>query len=153
MSLPYFYLLERKALAGLVEACAPQARGPAPPSLEEQLAATERKLAQSERECQRLAALVRTMQRAVGLSAAPAEKPSVKDGAKKSRRRRPVIRALRAAQTLRKNSAGENSPAELERMSAVPDGSSTARSAAAAASGPVRSSPEPATDKEREHGG
>jgi hypothetical protein len=124
ISLPYFYLLERKALAGLVRACEPQPKGPSGPSAAEKLAAAERRLGRAERECQRLAALVRATQRAVGLPTPP---PPVKEGKKSpgraaSRRvRRPVVRALRAAETLRKNSSGLESPHGLEHSSAPPE--------------------------------
>ena len=124
VSLPYFYLLERKALAGLVRACEPRPKGPSGPSAAEKLAAAEQRLARSERECQRLAALVRATQRAVGLPMPPAP---VKDSKKSpsratSRRvRRPAVRALRAAETLRKNSSGSESPHGLEHPSAPPE--------------------------------
>lgn len=126
LSLPYFYLLERKALDGLVRACEAQPKGPAGPSADEQLARVRRELAQAQRECQRLTALVRVTQRAVGL-APPATDKETKPlaGGKSRRRRRPVARALRAADTLRKNSSGsaaadglEPSPAGSEKSAA-----------------------------------
>lgn len=120
ISLPYFYLLERKALEGLVRACEVQPKGPPPPSTAERIALVEQQLAAAQRECQRLAALVRVTQRAVGLpgpaAGRTAEKPSKSDGkktdgkttdgnsrGKRTRRRRPSVRALRAAQTVRRN--------------------------------------------------
>jgi hypothetical protein len=113
VSLPYFYLLERKALEGLVRACEVQPKGPPPPSAAEKLALVEQQLAASQRECQRLAALVRVTQRAVGLPSGAAPKQSKTHGAAagkssgkpsgKRNRRRPAVRALRAAQTARKN--------------------------------------------------
>lgn len=117
VSLPYFYLLERKALEGLVRACEVQPKGPPPPSAAEKLLLVEQQLAASQRECQRLAALVRVTQRAVGLASGAAPKPSKSNGAAagkasgkpsgkssgKRARRRPAVRALRAAQTARKN--------------------------------------------------
>lgn len=115
VSLPYFYLLERKALEGLVRACEVQPKGPPPPSAAERIALVEQQLAAAQRECQRLAALVRVTQRAVGLAERAAPKPSKSGGAAsgklsgkpsgKRARRRPSVRALRAAQTARKNAA------------------------------------------------
>jgi hypothetical protein len=105
VSLPHFYLLERKALEGLVRACEVQPKGPPPPSAAEKLALVEQQLAAAQREAQRLAALVRVTQRAVGLPARP-DKADVKPAGgvgKRSRRRKPSVRALRAAQTVRKN--------------------------------------------------
>ena len=123
LALPYFYLLERKALAGLVRACEPQPKGPSGPSAAEKLAAAERRLARAEQECQRLAALVRATQRAFGLPIPPPAKDSKKSpGRATSRRvRRPAVRALRAAETLRKNSSGSESPHGLEHPSASPE--------------------------------
>jgi hypothetical protein len=134
VSLPYFYLLERKALEGLVRACEVQPKGPPPPSAAERLTLVEQQLAAAQRECQRLAALVRVTQRAVGLPGpAPgrttgrtAEKPSKSDGTtadgnsrgKRTRRRRPSVRALRAAQTVRRN-AQEKEASCLQTAEAV----------------------------------
>lgn len=106
VSVNYFYLLERQALAGLLRACQPQPKGPPPPSAERKLAALEQELARCRRECQRQAALVRATQRAVGLPALPAadsQKAADKPG--RRRRRRPTVRALRAAEMVRNNSA------------------------------------------------
>jgi hypothetical protein len=121
MSLPNFYIVERKALQGLVKACEPQPKGPPAPGPERKLEAVESELARCRRECQRQEALVRATQRAVGLPAAPSQPTSKeKAGDKKGvrRRRKPVIRALRAARTLRQNSSGSTSPAELQTLAA-----------------------------------
>jgi hypothetical protein len=118
ISLPYFYLVERKALQGLVKACEPQPKGPPAPGPERKLAALELELARCRRECQRQEALSRATQRAVGLPAPPSQ-PMAKVGDKKGvrrRHRRPVVRALRAAQTLRQNSSGSAPPAELQTL-------------------------------------
>ncbi len=119
LSVNYYYVLERKALAGLVAACRPLRKGPAGPSLQRQLEQLQRQLQECQNECQRQAALVRATQRAVGLPATPVETSSKKKTAKKGggtkgktrRRRRPTVRALRAAESLRaQNSSLENSP-------------------------------------------
>lgn len=117
ISVNHYYLLERKALAGLVSACEPQPKGPRGPGLEQQLARLERELDQCRRECLRQAALVRATQRAVGLPLSPAVQSPSKAGKRKgaghaknaaTRRRRPTVRALRAAQMLRENSSGDD---------------------------------------------
>jgi hypothetical protein len=119
MSVAYFYLLERKALQGLLRGCEVPAKGPPPPSAERKLAAMEGELARCRRECQRQAALVRATQRAVGLPASPsaeAEKAAHKTGPRR-RPRRATVRALRAAQVVRNNSTGQTGPPELQRSS------------------------------------
>lgn len=117
MTLPNFYIVERKALQGLVKACEPQPKGPPAPGPERKLETLESELARCKRECQRHEALVRATQRAVGLPAQPApatpkEKPG--ENGRIRRRRRPVVRALRAARTLRQNSSGSAASAELQ---------------------------------------
>jgi hypothetical protein len=96
VSLGRYYLLEDAALAGLVAACEPQPRGQRPDSAR-RLAALERECERWRRQCLRQQALVRAAQRSIGLAAPPAPAPK----AKGKRRRRPVVRALTAAQRLR----------------------------------------------------
>ena len=114
LSVNHYYLLERKALQGLVTACEPQPKGPAGPTAEQQVARLERELDRSRRDCLRQAALVRATQRAVGLpSGVPAKTkgkpdPHAPPNSPRKRRRPATVRALRAAQILRKNSSGSN---------------------------------------------
>lgn len=119
-SLPRYYQLEQRALAGLVLACEPAPRGPRHDHARE-LAKLEREKQRLQRECDRQQALVRVAQRSLGL-APPAAKPPGKvpaaDGAagKRRRSRRPAVRALKAAHALAKNvpatePVGEASPA------------------------------------------
>jgi hypothetical protein len=125
ISVNHYYLLERKALAGLLAACEPQPKGPREPSTEKKLKTLERELETCRRECMRQTALVRATQRAVGLPAVPSSskkrgKAAGKAGGKKTlaakrHRRHPTVRALRAAETVRQNSSGENSAGELEK--------------------------------------
>jgi len=116
ISVNHYYLLERRALEGLTAACEPQTKGPKGPTLESQLQQLQQQLQQSRRECMRQAALVRATQRAVGLPAAEAKKPrrKKKDGAPARKRRRPAVRALKAAERLRQNSSGSQSEPPLE---------------------------------------
>ncbi|NLG44021.1 MAG: hypothetical protein GX547_12285 [Phycisphaerae bacterium] len=100
-----YYLLERKALAGLTTACEAKPKGRVGPGPEQKLAAQQREVERLRRECLRQAALVRATQRAVGLPAAAPPKTAAKNGVtggKRKRRRRPMVRALRAAASLRK---------------------------------------------------
>jgi len=121
-SLPRYYQLEQRALAGLVSACEPAPRGPRHDHAR-QLARLEREKQRLQRECDRQQALVRVTQRSLGLTPSAA-KPSGKilaaaaDGAtgKRRRNRRAAVRALRAARALAKDvpatePTGEASPA------------------------------------------
>lgn len=112
ISITHYYLLERRALEGLLAACEARPKGRAAPTAEQQMARLERELEASRRQCQRQAALVRATQRAVGLPAAAPAAADTKSASNakrpakgKRRRRRPTVRALRAARVLVKNSA------------------------------------------------
>lgn len=119
-SLPRYYQLERRALAGLLAACEPPPRGPQPdPS--RQLAALERENQRLRRECDRQQALVRAAERSLGLALAvarpPAKATEAKSGAGRKRRpRRPSVRALKAVrmlQTAETTTAPDGSAAEM----------------------------------------
>jgi hypothetical protein len=101
ISPPRYYLLEQRALAGLVAACEPRPVGQTI-SLKHRMAVLEKDLVRLRQECARQQALVRAAQRTVGLAAAPPPKPVTKAAGKKaSRKRRPVVRALKAAAAIR----------------------------------------------------
>ena len=87
-----YYLLEMRAIQGLVQACAPAKLGPkGSPDRQAQL--LRKQVAQLERECARYAALARVAQRAVNLSAPAANQ---KAGAgEKVRRHKPQVRAVK----------------------------------------------------------
>jgi hypothetical protein len=102
---PRYYLLEQRALEGLVAACEPrlQGRGQNP---RRQIAALEKEIERLKQDCTRQQSLVRAAQRTIGLAPSPAaEKPVKRAGpkaaGKKLRKRRPVVRALKAVATLR----------------------------------------------------
>jgi len=109
-----YYIVERKALSGLVAACEPATRRGPTSSLERQVHQLQRALARCQRECQRQAALVRATQRAVGLPVTPEPDAAGTNGSKpkrsrkgkadrgKLRRRRQVPRGVRAARALQK---------------------------------------------------
>jgi hypothetical protein len=124
LSVSCYYLLERKALQGLLNGCQPQPKGSPRLGLERQLARLQKELDKSRQECLRQASLVRATQRAMGLPAVakpagPSKANSGKEG-KKSRRLRPTIRAMRAAKTLREDSSLEESPTDVKQSLDVP---------------------------------
>lgn len=126
ISLPRYYLLEQRALAGLLAACEPRAKGPGR-NVDRELAKLQRELASSQRECARQQALLRAAQRAVGLAPTQPPKATLKNGAKTARRRRPTARALRAARAIAVNSSGTNEPDGVQPApSAGSDGSAAA---------------------------
>jgi hypothetical protein len=104
MSLPRYYALEKKALEGLVAACSPggrRGRQASPAREAEQLRERVKGL---EREAARNLALLRAAQRAAGLAAPSpkSSKGSEKDApSPRRRRRKPVVRALVVAESLR----------------------------------------------------
>lgn len=94
VSLPRYYALESRAIEGLVKACEPRPKGKQPSS-DKELLALRKEVEVLRRDCERKQALVRAAQRTVGL-ALPEPRPG-----KGRRRRKPVVRALKAAEVLR----------------------------------------------------
>ncbi len=111
ISLPRYYILETRALEGLVAACEPKPMGKQPLP-ETRIATLEKELQQARRECARQQALVRVAQRSVGLPAAETQKarPSSKRDRRGRKKRRPTVRALKAADTLRTRIAPAEAP-------------------------------------------
>jgi hypothetical protein len=128
ISVPRYYVLETRALEGLVTACEPKPLGKQP-TPQTRIAALEKELQQARHECARQQALVRAAQRTVGLSlpAGRSGKQKTEPAAGKRRRRRPTVRALRAAKTLRENSSISPTAEGLEKPLA--DGSTQGKSA------------------------
>jgi hypothetical protein len=124
--LPRYYLLEERAIHGLIAACAPRPRGRTA-STDRRLAQLERALAQAQRELVRHQALARTTQRALGLSPPagssppPAGMAQRAPGETKRRRRKPSVRALRAARLLRgADSPGGETSAAVQKAAGSP---------------------------------
>jgi hypothetical protein len=121
VSLPRYYQLERRALVALLAACEPVPRGPRI-SPSRQLAVLERENQRLRRECDRQQALVRAAERTLGLALPGIVKPSAKakdqlqgsDGSPRRRLRRPTVRALKAARTLRAETAGVTSEGAVD---------------------------------------
>ena len=99
IALPSYYLLEARALEGLVEACAPRARGRKAGTLQGS-SALQRDNERLRQELARSQALHRAVQKATGLPVKEVDKGAPR------RRRRPHARALRAARSL---TAGKDS--------------------------------------------
>ena len=111
ISLPRYYLLESRALNGLLFACEPRRIGRVR-STENELTAARKEVQQLQQECARYSALVRAAQRTIGLSQPQPPKPGEKG--KRGPKRKPTVRALKAAELLIKSA----SSGETERGSA-----------------------------------
>jgi hypothetical protein len=107
VSLPRYYQLEARALEGLVAALAPRPQGKQP-SLQNRIAALEKQLEAARRQCARQEALVRVTQRTLGLATAVAKAGQPARDARGRKRRRPSVRALKAARTLHTQSDSKN---------------------------------------------
>jgi hypothetical protein len=103
VSLPRYYQLEARALAGLLAACEGRPRGRRPAD-EAELVGARKELERVKRELGRAQALVRLTQRAVGVAPPPPTKPG-------KRKRKPVVRALRRAEQLRQEASVGTEPA------------------------------------------
>jgi hypothetical protein len=109
VSLPRYFQLETRAMHAVVASCEPRPRGPAR-NPEKELLALARQHERVQRELTRQQTLVRMAQRTSGL-APPKSAPVSSAGAKsKKRRRRPLVRALRAAAQLQQQ--GKDASAE-----------------------------------------
>jgi hypothetical protein len=100
MSLTRYYIIESRALQGLLAACEPRPHGRVR-SPDSDLAAVRRECEQLRRQAARQQALLRVTERALGLAGAAAA-PSAKTGttSPRKRRRKPKARALQAAAVL-----------------------------------------------------
>jgi hypothetical protein len=94
-----YYGLEQHALSGLAAACEPRKRG-SQTSAEKEQARLRRELGWWKRESERYKALHRALQRTAGIP--ELANPRGKD---KMKRRKPVVRALRAADRLKREEA------------------------------------------------
>jgi hypothetical protein len=129
---PRYYLWEQRAIQGLIGACQPRPRGRTV-STDRRLAQLERELAFSRRELARHQALARTTQRALGLAPATAPAPAPRSKAQgvssgtKPRRRKPSVRALRAARFLQgADSSGEDAQVKVQEVVGSPGTSGSA---------------------------
>jgi hypothetical protein len=105
ISLPRYYLLESRALSGLLSACEPRPIGRVR-SAESELVLAQKEVRRLQQDCARYSALVRLAQRTVGLAASQPVKPNEK-GSGRKRRKRATVRALKAAELLQSGVSGE----------------------------------------------
>ena len=118
LSLQRYFQVETRALQALVAGCAPRPRGPGR-NLDKELTALRREQLRLQRELSRQQTLVRLAQRTLGL--APPKPPTPAPGGKakgQRRRRKLVVRALRAAEFLQR--PGQQTPAEPADRAASP---------------------------------
>jgi hypothetical protein len=94
---PRYYILERRALEGLVKACEPAAKGPGK-SREKVIANLRLQVKRLEKDVLRYQALARAAQRTIGLS--PSKLQPKERNAKGHKRRKPSVRALKVCKTL-----------------------------------------------------
>jgi hypothetical protein len=97
VGVPRYYAREARALEALVHACEPRGHKGRTRSPVREAERLRREVERLTRECARRQALVRAASKAAGLSAVPAAKKA--PGGK--RRRKPTVRALKAAGVLR----------------------------------------------------
>jgi len=104
VSLPRYYQLESRALAGFVAACEarPKGRQAGAANLEALRKENER----LKRDVQRQQSLVRLTQRTIGVAAATPAKVDTR-----KRKRKPTVRALRHAEQLRDEASGSEATA------------------------------------------
>lgn len=119
ISLVRYYQLETRAIEGMIAALEPRPKGQQP-SLETRLKHLEKQLEQARRETTRQQALVRATQRGMGLKM-PTPAPKVPAGKTGRKKRRPTVRALKAARVLRKNIRGQED-AELQQQAVAVSG-------------------------------
>lgn len=111
-----YYLLELRAIQGLVKACEPVKLGPKV-SPDREVQRLRKQVLVLERECARYAALARVAQRAVNLSPPPA--PTKMAAGQKRRRRKPPVRAIKVLERVQ-SSLQESPAAGAQMMQAAP---------------------------------
>jgi len=109
-----YYLLEMRAIQGLVKACEPLKLGPKV-SPEREAEHLQKQVVTLERECARYAALARVAQRAVNLSPPPVRLKTATG--KKTRKSKPPVRAVKLLARL-KSSLQEGASAEVLEVAA-----------------------------------
>jgi hypothetical protein len=112
MSLARYYQMEARAVQGLLEACEPRPRG-RQANPEREMAAMMRENERLRHDLGRQQSLVRVAQRTIGLNPpAPPPKTSEKTSGKKTRKRKPVVRALSLAARLQQEAKAAEAPSD-----------------------------------------
>ena len=122
ISMPRYYILEKRALEGLITACEPRPRGPSHRP-DQEVEVLRLQVARLEQDVARSQALARAAQRTIGL--APPVKPVARKAdapGKKHRRRRPVVRALRVIHRLQSDPATSEGQTTADLGLTVTDG-------------------------------
>jgi hypothetical protein len=101
ISLPRYYILETRALQGLISALEPRSRG-RQRRPEDEIVALQKEKAQLQRDLNRTQALVRASQRALGIPQPPKEDDKRKLAGTGRRKRRASVRAVRTVRALRR---------------------------------------------------
>ena len=99
--LPRYYVLETRALQGLISALEPRPKG-RQRRPEDEIALLEKDKLRLQRELSRTQALVRASQRALGIPQAPKEDDKSKLGPTGRKKRRATVRAVRTVRVLRR---------------------------------------------------
>lgn len=124
ISQPRYFQVEARAIQALVDSCKPRPCGRTR-SADQELAGLRRQLQRLQQEVNRQQTLLRLAQRTIGLPPPKkaGEKPAGKDQGKR-RARRPVVRALRAAEALHRRSqeSGAAPPPSPASAAATPAG-------------------------------
>ncbi|HET9952338.1 MAG TPA: hypothetical protein VFS09_11150 [Candidatus Eisenbacteria bacterium] len=110
VSMARYYVLETRAIQGLIAALEPRKAGRTR-TPERELESVKGANARLEHEVSRLQALVRASQRAMGLQAAPSKEKERRVAGKGGRRRRRTFRAMRLATALRTGQESIKPPA------------------------------------------
>jgi hypothetical protein len=109
LSLPRYYQLEARGLRGLLLACETRPKGrQANPATE--ISALQRQNERLQRDLARQQSLVRVTQRSMGLSPPAPPKASPQSPGKKTRQRKPVVRALSMASRLQQEATEADAP-------------------------------------------
>ena len=108
ISLPRYYLLEARALEGLIASCEPRPRGRAAAE-GRTISSIKRENDRLRQELSRTQALARAVQRAAGMPPGSGDEKTPSDG-RVRRRRRASARALRAARSLTNDSKSPSLP-------------------------------------------
>jgi hypothetical protein len=101
IALPRYYILETRALQGLISALEPRPKG-RQRRPEDEIAGLQKDKDRLQRELSRMQALVRASQRAMGIPQAPKEDDKRKLGGTGRKKRRATVRAIRTVRALRR---------------------------------------------------